>query len=51
VAGISGRDKVQDGLGSAVHKVQELTRLKVHEALGCGTTITSEAVEKAKKEK
>ncbi|KAF8491309.1 hypothetical protein F5888DRAFT_1865451 [Russula emetica] len=48
---ISGRDKVQDGSGSAVHKVQELTRLKVHEALGCGTTITSEAVEKAKKEK
>lgn len=33
-AGISGRDKVQDGLGGAARKVQELTGLKVHEALG-----------------
>jgi len=46
-ASISGRDKVQDGLGSAARKVQELTGLKVHEALGRGTTIASEAVEKA----
>ena len=46
-AGISGRDKVQDGLGSAARKVQELTGLKVHEALGRGTSIASEAVEKA----
>jgi organizing structure protein 2 len=46
-AGISGRDKVEGGLGSAVRKVQELTGLKVHEALGRGTTIASEAVEKA----
>ncbi|KAF8504502.1 apolipo protein O-domain-containing protein [Russula emetica] len=46
-AGISGRDKVQDGLGGAARKVQELTGLKVHEALGRGTTIASEAVEKA----
>ncbi|KAI0273068.1 apolipo protein O-domain-containing protein [Russula aff. rugulosa BPL654] len=46
-AGISGRDKVQDGFGSAARKVQELTGLKVHEALGRGTTIASEAVEKA----
>jgi len=45
--GISGRDKVQDGLGGAARKVQELTGLKVHEALGRGTTIASEAVEKA----
>jgi len=33
-AGIGGRDKFQDGLGSAVRKVQELTGLKVEEALG-----------------
>jgi MICOS complex subunit MIC26 len=46
-AGISGRDKVQDGLGGAARKVQELTGLKVNEALGRGTTIASEAVEKA----
>jgi organizing structure protein 2 len=46
-AGVSGRDKVQDGLGSAARKVQELTGLKVNEALGRGTTIASEAVEKA----
>ena len=46
-AGISGRDKVQSGLGSAARKVQELTGLKVHEALGRGTTVVSEAVDKA----
>ena len=46
-AGISGRDKVQGGLGSAARKVQELTGLKVHEALGRGTTVVSEAVDKA----
>lgn len=46
-AGISGRDKVQGGLGSAARKVQELTGLKVNEALGRGTAIASEAVEKA----
>jgi len=45
-AGISGRDKVQDGLGGAVRKVQDLTGLKVHEALGRATT-ASKAVEKA----
>lgn len=33
-AGIGGRDKFQDGLGSAVRKFQELTGLKVEEALG-----------------
>ena len=33
-AGISGRDRFQDGLGSAVRKFQELTGLKVEEALG-----------------
>jgi organizing structure protein 2 len=43
---ISGRDKVQGGLGSAARKVQELTGLKVNEALGRGRTIASEAVEK-----
>ena len=41
-SGISGRDKVQGGLGSAARKVQELTGLKVHEALG------RDAVEKTK---
>lgn len=46
-AGINGRDKVQGGLGSAARKVQELTGLKVHEALGRGTTVVSEAVDKA----
>ena len=46
-AGVNGRDRFQDGLGSAARKVQELTGLKVHEALGRGTTIASEAVEKA----
>ena len=33
-AGIGGRDRLQDGLGSAVRKFQELTGLKVEEALG-----------------
>jgi len=46
-AGISGRDTVQEGLGGAVRKVQELTGLKVHEALGRGVTTASKAVEKA----
>jgi MICOS complex subunit MIC26 len=46
-AGMNGRDKLQGGLGSAARKVQELTGLKVHEALGRGTTIASEAAEKA----
>ena len=46
-AGISGRDTVQDGLGSAVRKVQELTGLKVHEALGRGATTASEKGEEA----
>jgi organizing structure protein 2 len=44
-AGISGRDRIQDGLGGAVRRVQELTGLKVQEALGRGAT--SEVVEKA----
>jgi len=46
-ASISGRDTVQEGLGGAVRRVQELTGLKVHEALGRGVTTTSKAVEKA----
>jgi len=47
-AGISGRDRVQDGLGGAVRKLQELTGLKVQDALGSGATAaSSEAVEKA----
>ncbi len=44
-AGISGRDKVQDGLGSTARKVQEITGLKVQEALGRGATTASEVVE------
>jgi len=46
-AGIGGRDAVQEGLGGAVRKVQELTGLKVHEALGRGATTARKAVEKA----
>ncbi|KAI9511966.1 apolipo protein O-domain-containing protein [Russula earlei] len=46
-AGISGRDKVQDGLGSTVRKVQELTGLKVQDALGGGATTSSKGAEKA----
>ncbi|KAH9965280.1 apolipo protein O-domain-containing protein [Russula dissimulans] len=47
-AGISGRDRVQDGLGGAARKLQELTGLKVQDALGSGATAaSSEAVEKA----
>jgi len=38
-AGISGRDKFQYGLGSAVRKIQELTGLKVEEALGHKTSV------------
>lgn len=45
--GIRGRDTVQDGLGSAVRKVQELTGLKVQEAINSGTTTSSKTVEKA----
>jgi MICOS complex subunit MIC26 len=44
-AGISGRDKVQDGLGSAARKVQDLTGLKVQEVLGRGATTVSEVIE------
>ena len=40
-AGIGGRDKFQDGLGSAVRKFQELTGLKVEEALGHKTSIAN----------
>jgi MICOS complex subunit MIC26 len=47
-AGISGRDKFQDGLGSAVRKVQDVTGLKVQDTLGHGTTTASNVVEKAK---
>ena len=47
-AGINGRDKFQGGLGSAVRKIQDVTGLKVHEALGRGTTTASEVVEKLK---
>ena len=46
-AGIGGRDKVQEGLGSVTRRVQELTGLKVQEALGRGAATASEAVEKA----
>ena len=48
-AGIGGRDKFQDGLGSAVRKVQELTGLKVEEALGHKTSVANvvEKVEEA----
>jgi organizing structure protein 2 len=47
-ASISGRDQVQDGLSGAVRRVQELTGLKVHEALRHGETTASKAVEKVK---
>ncbi|KAI0254544.1 apolipo protein O-domain-containing protein [Lactifluus subvellereus] len=47
-AGINGRDRFQGSLGSAVRKVQDVTGLKVHEALGRGTATTSKVVEKAK---
>jgi len=48
-AGTSGRDKFQDGLGSAVRKVQELTGLKVEEALGHKPSVANvvERVEEA----
>ena len=48
-AGIGGRDKFQDGLGSAVRKFQELTGLKVEEALGHKTSVAHvvERVEEA----
>ena len=44
---IDGRDTIQEGLGGAVRKVQELTGLKVHEALGRGVTSASKAVDRA----
>jgi len=44
-AGIGGRDKFQDGLGSAVRKFQELTGLKVEEALGHRTGVVSKVEE------
>ena len=48
-AGITGRDKFQVGLGSALRKVQDMTGLKVQEALGRGIiTSSKEVVEKAK---
>jgi len=47
-AGLNGRDKFRGGLGSAVRKVQDVTGLKVQEALGRGTTTASKVVEKAK---
>ena len=47
-AGINGRDKLQGGLGSAVRRVQDVTGLKVHEALGRGSTPANKVVEKAK---
>jgi organizing structure protein 2 len=48
-AGIGGRDKFQDGIGSAVRKFQELTGLKVEEALGHKTSVAHvvERVEEA----
>ena len=51
-AGVSGRDWIQDGLGGAARRVQDLTGLKVLEAIGgrrgAATASTSEAaVEKA----
>jgi len=47
-AGISGRDRVQDGLGGAMRRLQELTGLKVQDALGSGATAASgKGVEKA----
>ncbi len=45
-AGIGGRDKLQDGLGGAVRKFQELTRLKVEEALGHRTGVANKVVER-----
>jgi organizing structure protein 2 len=47
-ASVSGRDQVQDGLSGAVRRVQELTGLKVHEALRHGETTARDAVEKVK---
>ena len=44
-ASAGGRDKFQDGLGSAVRKFQELTGLKVEEALGHRTGVASKVEE------
>lgn len=44
-ASAGGRDKFQDGLGSAVRKFQELTGLKVEEALGSRTGVVSKVEE------
>ncbi|KAI9465824.1 apolipo protein O-domain-containing protein [Lactarius psammicola] len=46
-AGIDGRDKLQDGLGSTVRKFQGLTGLKVEEALGHRTGVANKVVEEA----
>ena len=46
-AGASGRERLQDGLGGAARRVQELTGLKVQEAIGRGAATAGEAVEKA----
>ena len=49
-AGSGGREWLQDGLGGAARRVQELTGLKVQEALGRGAeaaVAAGEAVEKA----
>jgi len=46
-AGIGGRDRIRDGLGGAVRRVQELTGLKVQEALGRGAKTTAEKAEGA----
>lgn len=45
-AGVGGRDKLQDGLGGAVRKFQELTGLKVEDALGHRTGVVNKVVEK-----
>jgi len=45
-AGVDGRDKLQDGLGSAVRKFQEVTGLKVEEALGHRTGVANKVVDK-----
>lgn len=47
-AGVSGRERFQDGLGGVTRRVQELTGLKVQEAIGRGaTTAAGEAEKKA----
>ena len=48
-AGVSGRDGLQSGLGGAARRVQDLTGLKVLEALGgrSGAATATTSVEKA----